>query len=119
MSMSTSSSPADLAGASKTTAGAAEKTAVAFGVSAAITVLFNTVLAWVKDAYDPLNNFMAALTGHHWWTHGFFDIALFVILGWILASRSGDAHMSDRLVTTVVAAVVIAGFGLAGWFFLV
>ena len=36
--------------------------AAAFGLSAAIAIVFNTALAWVKDAYDPLNSFMASLT---------------------------------------------------------
>ena len=39
----------------------------AFGTAAAITALFNTALAWAKDAYQPLTNLMNAIT---WVTTG-------------------------------------------------
>ena len=91
----------------------------AFGLSAAITILFNTLLAWVKDAYDPLNTAMAHLTGHHWITHGLADLVVFAVLGGVFLS-SGVARRIDpnRLVLGLVGAVVIAGLGLAGWFVL-
>jgi hypothetical protein len=49
-----------------------------FVLAAAITVLFNTALAWAKDAYAPLNTFLQSLTGHHWTTHGLADLLLFL-----------------------------------------
>lgn len=49
-------------------------------LSAAVTIVFNTLLAWIKDAYDPLNSFMAALTGHHWITHSLANVTLFFTL---------------------------------------
>jgi hypothetical protein len=92
----------------------------AFGLSAAITILFNTLLAWVKDAYDPLNTAMAHLTGHHWTTHGIVDLAVFVVLG-IVFLRTGIATRIDpnRLVLGLIGAVLVAGLGLAAWFVLV
>jgi hypothetical protein len=91
----------------------------AFGLAAAITILFNTLLAWVKDAYDPLNTAMAHLTGHHWITHGLVDIAVFVVLGFVFMS-TGIARRIDpsRLVIELVGASVVAGLGLAAWFVL-
>ena len=47
----------------------------AFGAAAAVVIVFNTALAWIKDAWAPLNDAMAALTGHHWITHGLLDLA--------------------------------------------
>lgn len=96
-----------------------ERTAAAFGLSAAITVVFNTLLAWIKDAYPPLNSFMASLTGHHWRTHGIVVVAVFFLLGWLFMSRGAAPHITDRLIIGLAAAVVVAGLGLAGWFFLV
>lgn len=96
-----------------------ERMAVAFGLSAAVTVVFNTLLAWVKDAYDPLNELMKAATGHHWRTHGIVDVILFFVLGYIFMSRGTAAQLTDRLVVTVAAAAVVAGAGLAAWFFFV
>ena len=34
----------------------------AFVLAAAIAVLFNTALAWAKDTYAPLKDFMKSLT---------------------------------------------------------
>ena len=101
-------------------AGPAERMAVAFGISAAVTVLSNTALAWIKDAYEPLNALMTALTGHHWWTHGLFDLVLFFVLGWILMARGrSEQHLTGRLVVQLAGAAILAGIGLAGWFFFI
>jgi len=91
----------------------------AFGLAASITVIFNTVLAWVKDAYDPLNTFMQHLSGHHWTTHGLVDVLLFVLLGTIFM-KTGTADRIDpgRLVSIVAASSIIAALGLAAWFVL-
>ena len=94
-----------------------DQASTAFGLSAAITIVFNTLLAWVKDAYDPLNSFMASLTGHHWITQGLADVILFVLLGWLFMSR-GVRVGGTVLVVAVAAAVMVGGGGLAAWFFL-
>jgi hypothetical protein len=91
--------------------------AAAFGLSAAITILFNTALAWVKDAWAPLNDFMASLTGHHWRTHGLVDIVVFVALGFVFMQR-GVTMTGVRLATIIAGSVVVAGAGLALWFVL-
>ncbi len=92
----------------------------AFGLAAAIAIVFNTLLAWIKDAYDPLNSFMASLTGHHWITHGLADLAVFVVLGAVFMNTGTAERMSpENLVRLLVGAVVVAGLGLAGWFFFV
>lgn len=96
-----------------------DRASAAFGLSAAISVLFNTILAWVKDAYDPLNTFMAHLSGHHWTTHGIVDVVLFLVLGiFFMNTGTADRISPDRLVVTVAGAVVLAGLGLAAWFVL-
>jgi len=89
----------------------------AFGLAAAITILFNTLLAWVKDAYEPLNAFMASLTGHHWRTHGIVDVVVFVALGYIFLA-SGFRIGGARLAALLAGAVIVAGGGLALWFVL-
>jgi hypothetical protein len=93
------------------------KASSAFAVAAAVTVIFNTVLAWVKDAYDPLNQWMARLTGHHWITHGLADVALFAVLGLLFMQAGVGARTKpDVLVVRLFGAVVVAGLGLAAWF---
>ncbi|MGP8246475.1 MAG: hypothetical protein ACLQVN_18395 [Bryobacteraceae bacterium] len=91
-----------------------------FVLAAAITVLFNTALAWAKDAYAPLNGFMQSLTGHHWTTHGLADLVLFVGLGILFAStRVAQRIDPNRLVGALIGAVVVAALGLALWYAIV
>jgi hypothetical protein len=88
-----------------------------FVLSAAITALFNTGLAWAKDSYPPLNNFMKAVGGHHWTTHGIVDLALFIGLG-IIFTKSKVAEKIDpnRLNAIFVGTVASATLGLALWY---
>jgi hypothetical protein len=93
------------------------RTAAAFGVAAAVTVVFNVVLAFIKDAYAPLNTFMANLTGHHWVTHGLADLLLFLLLGWLFTARGIPARgLTESLVVAVGGATIAAGVALAAWF---
>jgi hypothetical protein len=88
-----------------------------FVLSAAVAVLFNTVLAWAKDIYPGLNDFMKSVAGHHWTTHGLVDLVLFVGLGLIFTgTRAGEKIDPNRLVVTLTGAVVIAALGLGLWF---
>jgi hypothetical protein len=92
-------------------------TAIAYGIGASVAVLFNTLLAWVKDSYDPLNTAMAKLTGHHWTTHGLAVVLVFLIVGFAL-SRSHEDTLKGPYAPIVVlcGSVVLAGLGLVGWF---
>ena len=95
-------------------------TVYGFGTAVAVTFLFNTILAWVKDAWPPLNSFMAHLTGHHWITHGLVDVAVFLVLGFIFTSmRHGRAGGGMRLAIMLVGAALLAGGGLGLWFLVV
>jgi hypothetical protein len=89
-----------------------------FGVAAVIVMLFNTVLAWVKDSWPALNDAMKAASGHHWITHGIVDIALFVILGLVLTA-SGRRMSGAQLSLWLIVGAVVSGGGLCLWFLLV
>jgi hypothetical protein len=91
----------------------------AFVLAAAIACIFNTSLAWAKDAYSPLNKFMASLTGHHWITHGLADLIVFVGLGLLFLQTSVAAKMSaGRLVSILIGSVILSSLGLFVWFLL-
>ncbi len=99
------------------TEASAEATAAAFALSASITVIFNVVLAFIKDSYPPLNSFMAALTGHHWRTHGLADVLLFLVLGWIFVARGIPSRgLTNNSVVTLAGSVIVAGAALGLWF---
>jgi hypothetical protein len=88
-----------------------------FVLAATIAVLFNTGLAWAKDAYAPLNDFMKLLSGHHWTTHGLADLIVFLGLAFIFVkTRVAEKIDPNRLIGALVGAVVIAGLGLALWY---
>ena len=95
----------------------AEAKAAAYALSASITVIFNVLLAFIKDSYPPLNSFMASLTGHHWRTHGLADVILFLVLGWIFVSRGIPAKgLTNNSVVTLAGSVIVAGAALGLWF---
>jgi hypothetical protein len=100
-----------------TARGTLDGAAAAFGVSAAIAILFNMLLAWVKDAVEPLNNAMAALTGHHWITHGLLNLLVFLV-GGIVLMRRGVRITGAQLAVVIAVAAVVGGGGLGLWFVL-
>ena len=91
-------------------------TASAYGIGAAVAILFNTILAWLKDSYDSLNTAMAHTLGHHWTTHGVVVVAVFVLVGYVLSRRPGDLLSGDAPIYALVISVAAAGLGLLAWF---
>jgi hypothetical protein len=90
-----------------------------FVLAAAITFLFNTALAIVKDLSPPLNAFMASVSGHQWTTHGLADLVLFAGLGFVFTyMRVGEKIEANRLIGVLIGAVAVAGLGLAVWYVL-
>lgn len=88
-----------------------------FGMAGSITILFSTVLAWAKDAYKPLNNYMNVVAWHNWITHGLADLLLFIGLGLIFSKANWIERVApNRLISFLVAAVVVAGAGLFIWY---
>ena len=96
------------------------KYARGFGLSLVIMMLFNAVLTIIKESFDPLLKGMAAISGHHWITHGIVVVVLFFILGWVLSGVQADkiSWSSARGITvgTVLSAVI--GLILIGGFYL-
>ena len=89
----------------------------AFALSAAIVVLFNTALACVKDAYRPLLNVMNAVGYHNWITQGIVDLVLFFVLGAIFTKTEFATRMaSNRLISFLVLAVLLAAAALFCWY---
>ncbi|HTW63680.1 MAG TPA: hypothetical protein VME17_03650 [Bryobacteraceae bacterium] len=84
-----------------------------FALAAAVTVLFSTVVACVKDANAPFKAFMKSLTDHDWTTQGLADVLLFVTLGLIFTRlKVAPGHLTAILIASVVA----ASLGLGLWY---
>jgi len=90
-----------------------------FVLAAAITFLFNTALAIVKDSSPPLTAFMASLSGHQWTTHGLADLVVFAGLGVVFTYlRVGEKIETNRLIGVLIGTAAVAGLGLAAWYVL-
>src|SRR5438477_250868 len=83
-----------------------------YAPSAAVTVVFSTILTWAKETYAPLHDFMASLTGHHWTTHGLAAVAVFLVLGLVFLSwRVAERISPQRLIVALIGAIMAAGVG--------
>jgi len=99
---------------------ASDRTSAAFGLAAAVTVVFNTLLVWLKETVPAVQSLMVSLTGHHWITHSIANIAVFIVLGFVFLALGTANRLGEMaLVVTLVLAVVVAGLGLVGWFVIV
>lgn len=100
-------------------AGRPNRATSAFGVAATVVILFNTVLACVKDANPGLLRFMNSIAGHNWTTQGLVDLVLFFGLG-LMAMRTGwtGRITGQGLAGLLTAAVVLASVALAIWYLL-
>jgi len=88
-----------------------------FALAAAIAALFNTALAWARDAYAPLNGIMKSLAGNSWTAHCLADLVLFAGLGFLFTkTRAAEKMDPNRLTGALIGAVAIAALGLALWF---
>jgi hypothetical protein len=90
-----------------------------FAVAAAIAIIFNTVIACVKDADKPVKAFMASLSGHDWTTQGIADVVLFVAVGLILWKTSiGEKLSANSFIYLLATAAIVSGAGLFVWYVL-
>jgi lipoprotein signal peptidase len=93
-----------------------------FGLSFAITSVVSALLVILKESSEEgVLALMKAATGHHWVTHGLFNIILFVVLGWALSmSKKGQGVeiSANSLVSFIIGAVIISGVLIAGFYLL-
>ena len=89
----------------------------AYGVSYAITSIFNAILMIFKETYPAVQEGMVAITGHHWVKHGLLDVIVFVALGAYLSRGEGLRMTGNKLASTIVGGTVIGGLIVVGIFF--
>jgi hypothetical protein len=91
-----------------------------FGLSFAITSVISAILVILKESNeDTVLAWMKAATGHHWVTHGLINLILFVVLGWILSrpnTGKGVNISANGLIGCIVAAIVVSGALIAGFY---
>jgi len=94
-----------------------ERRTAAWGLAAALAILFNTALTAVKEIFAPVRSVMTMTMGHHWVAQGVVVLVIYALLG-LLFSRMRIAERIPpmRLVALLIAATVVAGLGLLGMF---
>jgi hypothetical protein len=96
---------------------------VSFGLALGITCVVSALLVILKElAEHSVLVWMKAATGHHWVTHGIFDLIVFIVLGLLLARANGGSGIritENNLITIIVGAVVIGGLLIAGFYLIV
>jgi hypothetical protein len=87
---------------------------VGFGLSAAIVCIVNAVLVVVKETSHAVQVAMTVLTGHHWVTHGLFDVILFLVLGFLFSRAKGGQGISltGKTLTTIIVVSAIVGWAI-------
>ncbi len=86
-----------------------------------VLCIFNAVLVIAKESYSPLKALMAALTGHHWVTHGVIIIVLYLLLTMALFKfcRVENTDINDaRLGNRVIQGGLIGVFLITGFYLL-
>lgn len=91
-------------------------TTTAFGLSYAITSIFSALLVVLKEMSVGVHDALAAVTGHHWITHGVLNIIIFVVLGLVLSRSASSQMTTSSLITTIIGSTVISGLIIAGFF---
>jgi len=96
------------------------KFAKSFGISFAITSILSALLVVLKESNEEtVLAWMASITGHHWVTHGIFDLIVFAGLGWALSkldSGQGLNISANALVIVIVSAIVVSEVIITGFY---
>ncbi len=92
-------------------------TVAGFAYSYALTALLSALLVLAKEESPAILNVMKALTGHHWITHGVFDVLVFLVLGRFL-SRTALARSATAtaLIWAIVGSTVLSGAIILGFY---
>lgn len=90
-----------------------------FGLALAVTSVLSGLLVILKELNEAtLLAWMAALTGHHWITHGLVDLLLFLLLGLGLVRFSGWWQARPNVLLGLLLGGVLLGCALVAGFFL-
>ena len=91
-----------------------------FGLSFAITSVLSALLVILKESNEEtVLAWMKVATGHHWVTHGIFNLIVFVGLGWALSrldNGQGLKITANILVICIVCAVFVSGLIITGFY---
>lgn len=98
---------------------ALSKYTASFAVSLAVASVVNGLLVVAKEKSPAVMAGMKRLAGHHWITHSAIVIALFFLLGWVLARANGGGGVKlpvNSLVRVLAGGVILGGLIIVGFY---
>lgn len=94
-----------------------DKYTAGFGMSLAVTSILNALILIIKEKNESVMNAMKAALGHHWTTHGFIVIILFLVTGFIFSALKLETKFdSQRVLKYPVWGVIISSVITVGFF---
>lgn len=92
----------------------------ALGVGSLGAVLSIVVLTIAGELGKPLKAFLTQLTGHHWISKGFIALAIFLVLGGIVAlfQRSPESEEEAALWAWILGGAALIGVVILFLFFI-
>jgi len=88
--------------------------AAAFGLAAAVALLFNAALVWAEAIDKDLADYLTSLSGDLWRSHSFAVVVVFVAVGYVFLSRRQRVD-GARLALALAAASLIGALAVAPW----
>ncbi|MGD9671435.1 MAG: hypothetical protein AB7U75_20700 [Hyphomicrobiaceae bacterium] len=89
---------------------AVSATVAGFAYSYALTAILSALLVLAKEESPTILNAMQSLTGHHWFTHGVFDVLVFLVLGRFLSRTAlAQSATATALIWAIVGSTVLGG----------
>jgi len=95
---------------------------LSFGLSLAVTSVLSALLVVIKELNEgTVLAWMKQATGHHWVTHGVFNLVVFVVLGFLFAAMNRGPATKETFgnLTGVVVGTVLASASIIAGFFMV
>ncbi len=85
------------------------KMTVGFGLSTAVISVATALLLIFKETAPPFKAWMAALTTHHWVTHGVFVVVGFIVLGFAFSQTDLQKKFDgDNLSNYIIGSVILS-----------
>lgn len=85
------------------------KMTVGFGLSASVISVASALLLIIKESNPSFKAWMAALTTHHWLTHGLFVVVGFVVLGYAFSQPNWQERFDgNKLSNYLIVAVMLS-----------
>ncbi len=87
---------------------------IGYGKAAAIAILCNTALVWMKESSPAVMAVMKATPPfhHHWAIHGVVVLCVFIVLGRFFSKRASAGRQGTWITTLIAICTVLGALGI-------